>query len=105
MPIALGSGTMHCMAGASVDDWERRYNPSIQAEDARHGRVPGEFTFTEAQTAAEMFLGFPALIAAGIGWVGTKVGVTYQPGAWGAVAALAAVEGVVLCRWNQRQTQ
>jgi hypothetical protein len=91
------------VAEDSREQWERRYEASLAAEDRRYGRVPGKVYFYEVQYIIAA-IGIPAvLIAVGVGVVGSKIGISYWVGAGVTLAALGCCAALGIYRWLRRR--
>ena len=86
------------MTDDSRQEWERRYNASIEAEDERQGRVPEKIDVIDAYHIVGALLGGAALIAVGVGFLGSKVGVPYWVGAGISLAVLASTAALGVYR-------
>jgi len=80
------------------EEWEHRYNASIEAEDKRQGRVRGKIDFADAWITFGMLLVPAAFVAVGIGILDSKVGVAYWIGVGVTLAAIASVAAVGIYR-------
>ena len=82
------------------EEWEHRYDASIEAEDKRQGRVRGKIDFVDVWIVSGMLLVPAAFVAVGIGLLGSKVGVAYWIGVGVTLAAIASVAVVGIYRWR-----
>jgi hypothetical protein len=75
----------------------------LRAEDERQGRVPGHPSFHEWFLDLRVLLAAAVLVACGIGWLGSKVGIPDPVGRYVAAAILIPLACVALYKYYRGQ--
>ena len=90
---------MRSVTDDSPDEWERRYNTSIEAEHERQERVPGKVDLVDAYLIFVAFVVPATLIAVGLGFLGSKIGSPYWVGAGITFTVLGLSAALGVYRW------